>query len=146
MRYPDPEQGNKIRELRAKGLNQSEIALELGCTQSNISKVSQTHGIQWDIGAAGRDQTGPKNAMYKDGLARSTIERLTRVVVMHSGRSLYACERCGHENTKQEQARHHKDRDRSNNDPSNLEVLCTPCHNREHGKDRVRDVEGKYVE
>jgi hypothetical protein len=27
---------------------------------------------------------------------------------------------------------HHKDKDRSNNDPSNLEVLCANCHTLEH--------------
>lgn len=39
------------------------------------------------------------------------------------------CERCGTEN---ELEIHHRDGDRENNDPGNLELLCKPCHNREH--------------
>ena len=27
---------------------------------------------------------------------------------------------------------HHKDRNRSNNDPCNLEILCPTCHDLEH--------------
>lgn len=31
---------------------------------------------------------------------------------------------------------HHRDRDRSNNDPSNLETLCARCHTLEHNEQR----------
>jgi hypothetical protein len=39
------------------------------------------------------------------------------------------CERCGFkaEDTKQLDV-HHKDWDKTNNDPANLETLCPPCH------------------
>ena len=39
------------------------------------------------------------------------------------------CERCG---STYYLLVHHKDRDRSNNDPENLETLCKSCHQREH--------------
>jgi 5-methylcytosine-specific restriction endonuclease McrA len=45
---------------------------------------------------------------------------------------LYAaneCVRCG---LTQSLHRHHKDRDPSNNDPANVEILCVPCHAAEH--------------
>lgn len=32
---------------------------------------------------------------------------------------------------------HHKNRDRKNNNKSNLEILCLRCHYREHLKDRI---------
>ena len=30
---------------------------------------------------------------------------------------------------------HHKDKDRENNNPENLQILCNPCHSRLHGKE-----------
>lgn len=41
------------------------------------------------------------------------------------------CERCGNN---QHVEMHHKDRDKYNNDPSNLEWLCRSCHRLEHQK------------
>jgi predicted transcriptional regulator len=140
------EKAQQIRELKAQGLNQSEIAAELGCTQAAISRMCQTHKITWEIGAAARDQRGEKNPNFQGGLAKSTIERLTRRIVTASGQSLFVCEHCGEINKYQEHPRHHKDRDRSNNDASNIEVLCIACHNVEHNKERIRDsVTGRFL-
>lgn len=136
---------DKIKELKAKGLRQFEIGRELNVSQTYVSKLSKQAGIKWEMGAVTRDQTGDKNPFYKGGTARSTIERLTRRVVRSSGRNLRLCERCGFESTTKELHRHHKDRNRSNNTESNLEVLCTICHNQEHEKDRVRDCNGRYL-
>lgn len=44
------------------------------------------------------------------------------------------CERCGFDQFPQILGVHHKDRDRKNNDLSNLEVLCPNCHSIEHMK------------
>lgn len=43
------------------------------------------------------------------------------------------CERCGFDNIIALEV-HHKDRNRENNDLSNLEVLCCNCHTLEHRK------------
>jgi 5-methylcytosine-specific restriction endonuclease McrA len=48
------------------------------------------------------------------------------------------CNRCG---SKKYLLVHHKDRDRENNDDSNLEVLCKACHQKEHV---VRGTDGKF--
>jgi hypothetical protein len=42
------------------------------------------------------------------------------------------CNRCGFDNHVAAIVVHHKDRNRSNNNPSNLEVLCSNCHSIEH--------------
>ena len=42
------------------------------------------------------------------------------------------CERCGYNKHEAGIVVHHIDRNRSNNDISNLEVLCAICHNIEH--------------
>ena len=48
------------------------------------------------------------------------------------------CERCGFDKEIASIVIHHKDRDRSNNHISNLEVLCANCHAIEHwGKQKV---------
>lgn len=136
------ERADEIRKLKAQGLTQKEIGKMFGVTQGAIKNMSRTHGIIWE--RRNGDQRGEKNHQYKNGQAKSTIERLTRRVVEASGRSLYKCERCGNVNKNQEQHRHHKDRNRANNDSTNLEVLCATCHIKEHNLTRVRDLGGKY--
>ena len=41
------------------------------------------------------------------------------------------CERCGYAQVEILHV-HHRDRDRSNNDASNLELICPNCHYEEH--------------
>lgn len=45
-----------------------------------------------------------------------------------------SCERCGYDDVPQILGVHHKDRNRRNNAPDNLEVLCPNCHSLEHLK------------
>lgn len=45
--------------------------------------------------------------------------------------NLTSCQECG---TKDNLHRHHKDRDRLNNTPENIAILCHPCHAKEHAK------------
>jgi 5-methylcytosine-specific restriction endonuclease McrA len=42
------------------------------------------------------------------------------------------CQRCGWDTEPRILHRHHKDRNRKNNDPSNIEILCPNCHVLEH--------------
>lgn len=44
------------------------------------------------------------------------------------------CNRCGYNGDTRILGVHHKDRNRNNNDVSNLEVLCPNCHSLEHVK------------
>ena len=44
------------------------------------------------------------------------------------------CNRCGYNIEPRILGVHHKDRNRNNNDMSNLEVLCPNCHSLEHLK------------
>ena len=45
-----------------------------------------------------------------------------------------ACNRCGYDSEPSILGVHHKDRNRKNNDLSNLEILCPNCHSLEHMK------------
>jgi predicted transcriptional regulator len=144
MPAPDFAKAQLIRELQAKGLNQSQIAAELGCHQTNISQISRAHGILWYTGAAAKDQTGNKNPAFIDGLSRSTVRRTAINALMEADRDLHTCERCGAKSDEGHH-KHHKDRDRSNNEPSNLEVLCHSCHTLEHSSERLRNAQGQYI-
>lgn len=44
----------------------------------------------------------------------------------------HICEKCGYNKIPQILEVHHKDRNRQNNDISNLEILCSRCHDEEH--------------
>lgn len=47
---------------------------------------------------------------------------------------LTECQRCGYSKNLNILGVHHRDRDRNNNELSNLEVLCANCHSEEHNK------------
>jgi predicted HNH restriction endonuclease len=54
----------------------------------------------------------------------------------YSDKKSHICERCGFIPAHRCQLDvHHKDRNRSNNDISNLETLCANCHRLEHQKE-----------
>jgi DNA-directed RNA polymerase subunit M/transcription elongation factor TFIIS len=136
----------RIKELKAKGLNIPQIAIEVRKSRASIATLVQRHGITgWPTGAAARDQTGINNPNYKNGLSRATISRLTKQVLLQDGRNLFTCERCGRR-AKVEHPRHHIDRNRANNEPHNLLVLCVSCHNVEHMPERKRDALGKLLQ
>lgn len=61
---------------------------------------------------------------YGNGISRYRLNTLRN--------KQHKCERCGYEKYPQILQVHHKDRDRSNNSISNLELLCPNCHMIEH--------------
>lgn len=66
----------------------------------------------------GYNQKGPNNNSWKGGASPCYYQRIAKEV-----HGLF-CLRCG----KPAVLVHHKDGNRSNNDPDNLEVLCKRCH------------------
>jgi len=134
---------NAIMPYLNSGMSQAALAQHLGVKQSEISRCCLYFGITWP--RQYRDQAGEKNSSYVDGLSRSSIERLTRIVLTQIGRNLHICERCGLHDPTKELPRHHKDRDRSNNTEANLEVLCTGCHSKEHMSEQIRDDLGRFT-
>ena len=54
--------------------------------------------------------------------------------IMLTRNMISKCERCGYSEHPEILGVHHKDRNRHNNDLSNLEVLCPICHSLEHRK------------
>ena len=87
--------------------------------------------------ATDKSQSGSRNNNWKGGFG------LYRTYIKES------CERCG---SKRFLVVHHRDHDRQNNDPRNLETLCKSCHQKEHEvwknftKGIVRSSENKESE
>lgn len=63
---------------------------------------------------------GPEASNWQGGISR-------RIAAQHRKE---ACERCG---SQRFLCVHHRDRNRRNNQPDNLETLCKRCHQIEHG-------------
>ena len=49
-------------------------------------------------------------------------------------KSVGRCQRCDHDGSRSRLGIHHIDRDKHNQKPSNLEVLCHRCHMQEHAE------------
>lgn len=122
---------------------QGEVAARLNLALPTIRSICRRNGVTWIWQT--RNQTGENNHNFQGGIGRSTIERTTRRVVIQSGRSLFVCERCTFKDDQEELPRHHKDRNRSNNEVDNIEVICKSCHMKEHNIDRKRNKRGRFV-
>ena len=98
----------------------------------NSHKSRVKHGLIKvpNVGSGG-NQWGKNNHQYKTG-----IGTYSKKTFDHYGR---ICNRCSSEKNL---LVHHIDHNRSNNDLSNLEVLCKKCHQDHHC---IRDVEGKFI-
>lgn len=55
------------------------------------------------------------------------------------------CERCGYDTEPLILGIHHRDRNRKNNKPDNLEVLCPTCHSLEHLHHVTSTRKGEYT-
>ena len=88
-------------------------------TWNNLRAWRETHP-QYQVGAA--------NPRWKGGTSRSNIRRLCKRLLEDSKVDMYTCQNCGKLSTIRHNI-HHKDLNPLNNIVSNLEVLCSTCHN-----------------
>lgn len=80
---------------------------------------------------------GKNNPRYKDGSSAGYIQRISREAVFNDSRNINICETCGkNKKPSWNMVIHHKDRNRKNNDASNLIVLCSHCHAKIHRNNR----------
>ena len=86
-------------------------------------------GVQVGVGSGGLTKTWKENPAYKSG---------KHAFIAH-GRRLKSngepCNRCGKDLThagRGDWCSHHKDHNRKNNHPDNLELLCKSCHQKHH--------------
>lgn len=94
-------------------------------TPERVRKQGGTPGV----GKGGKTGSGERNPVYKNGIGifqekRKQIRDIRRY-----------CERCGKDLKyvgRYHWCIHHIDHDRTNNSPSNWELLCKSCHQIEH--------------
>ncbi len=130
-----------VSKLIDEGYSYAAVAEELDEIPATISTFCRYYGIKSSFKRGAQ----PNNSNARvDGKGRTTIKRLTREVLLKVKRDLFKCERCNYMSDVA-LPRHHKDRNRDNNTPLNLEVLCNSCHALEHQSERDRDIEGRYV-
>lgn len=115
------------------GKSSGVIAAECGVTAPAINKA------RWKFGIKGRSSSeskiglmvGERNPAWKGGIAKWPYapewKRIARSV---RERAEYTCQRCGERRKRWGNALHvhHIDKNKFNNEPSNLIALCAPCH------------------
>lgn len=91
----------------------SDLNLEMIDVDKCLCTLDEVFDIMDNVQKGNYHQKGKDNNNYKDGISTYTQHKKSK------------CERCG--STKNLMV-HHKDGNRKNNDPSNLETLCWSCH------------------
>lgn len=121
--------GSTIPEWKYK--NAKYCSVKCRCAVVSLNHAYRTGRIKNPGVGSGGAQLGEANHMYKTGIGLYSKRAFDEY-----GRQ---CSRCS--STKHLLV-HHKNHDRSNNDLSNLEVLCKSCHQRHH---EHRDKKGRYT-
>lgn len=129
---------DRIKKMLAKGMSQQKIAITIGRSQPFISRVMRKHGIPVLRSAVrkGPDHIFWKGGRYKDssGYIRAWVAPDDPMVSMalNTGHvmehRLVMARKLGRPLTRRETI-HHKDGNRTNNDPANLQL-----RNGKHGK------------
>lgn len=124
----------ELFQMYDSGMSSKEIAEKLGANSSSVRakmlragyelrSLSEAHSLMYKTGRhENTGKSGEEHYMWKDGKSR----RGYRKVVEKK-----ECDTCG---SKEKLCIHHKDLDHYNDDPSNLQVLCSSCHMRIHKK------------
>jgi len=110
------------------------------CYHKAMSKKGKTqyHCLHCGIGFLGALSQNRKYCSKKcvGKSAKETFDPVfttVRKAMLRRGLIL-KCNQCGYDTEPKILGVHHKDRNRKNNDLSNLEVLCPNCHSLEHSK------------
>lgn len=134
-----------------QGLSGRECASILGVSKSSVSAQTKKNGwsrpknqhvdeygrfIKKDQTLPAPDQWGENNPNWNGGKADHTYRRIA--FENHPNH-------CYHCKTIENLEVHHIDRDRGNNTPENLRVVCTHCHRVIEHSDRERDELGRYI-
>ncbi|MFP5109624.1 HNH endonuclease signature motif containing protein [Neobacillus sp. C211] len=106
------------RNLKNNPSKNQEIKLKIG-KASKERQVNMDRGLHGRYGSDGKHGYGKDNPTYKNGIA------LYRRIIEERG---FCCEKCGNAFDPKMLEVHHRDKNRKNNEPDNLEVLCKTCH------------------
>lgn len=97
------------------------------CSQECYHKSEDFNGFK-----KGVNHKRENNSRWKGGNSIGYILSKAKEGVLKRNGDLNKCERCNRKKGETRIVIHHKDRNRQNNNPKNLEVLCYSCHEKEH--------------
>lgn len=100
---------------------------------SKDRQYKMARGKHGRYGNDGKHPFGIKNPTWKTGNSNPFYKR----IIKKRGNQ---CEKC---KTKYKLHVHHRSKDRTDNDDTNLKVLCASCHHKKHPKER--DEKGRFV-
>ena len=106
--------------------SQTDMANRYGVTQQAFQKALKRLGIA----PKPRGRGGAANGRFKDGTQSTAYRQMVQK---------RECNRCG---STEQLVVHHRDGVHTNNTPSNLEVLCSPCHTSHHKQEYWARVKG----
>jgi hypothetical protein len=98
-------------------------------SRSKTMECRIRQGKNVGVGKGNANTIGLNDSQYKTGIAR--FKKSVRLIKI----TIQFCERCNKDlanATKGYWCVHHKDHDRTNNNPENWELLCKKCHQLEH--------------
>lgn len=111
---------------------------ESPCVICGVPILAHLHKKTCSRACANTNRAGIK---YKIGRPRDKAQEIRAIKLRLFDQRGGTCERCGY-SKKEILHVHHKDRNRKNNDPSNLELICPNCHYEEHYLEKSRLNEG----
>lgn len=111
-----PRRSEIVRLYQTELKSQAAVAGHFGVTLGAIQKVMK----RLEIPSRSRANSGARNGRYKDGTKGTAYRAMVTKDL---------CGRCG---STEALVIHHIDGVHTNNTPSNLEVLCSPCHSSHH--------------
>ena len=101
---------------------------EAPCVMCGAPILAHFHKKTCSRACANKNRAG---IQYKIGSPRDKVKDQRAVKLRLMQERGVECERCKY-NKKEILHVHHKDRDRGNNEPRNLELICPNCHYEEH--------------
>jgi predicted transcriptional regulator len=117
-----PEMANRVAEMYARGMTQSEIGQELGVTQKAVWGFMKRHGIGARV-AVKRNQIGERNSTWKGSAV--TYKAAHNRVYAARGRPQY-CEHC--QTTEANRRYEWANLTGKHHDPADYARLCRSCH------------------
>lgn len=101
----------------------------LDCSAQSVIWALEKFGLKVkDISAAKKGKPNPARRVQDEGASKSTLTNRAKEVCVNS--PCVVCE--GHSREDHENDVQHKDRNRLNYTPTNLERVCRACHRRQH--------------
>ncbi len=139
---PNPEHSRKMKEGFASGRIEK-IWLGKEMPEAMRKKMSEARmGVEpWNKNKPFPQMKGNKYAFVGDRAKRNTLSWRARQIVGERKN----CEMCGVKDTKRNLVVHHKDEQPSNNNRSNLQVLCRSCHINHHRKTLLKGQRKYHV-